>query len=286
MGRNMANYCDDDIIIIDSIKDLDTPRFARVDMNAVLVCTAGRAQFDLNGEATVLERNQLLLTPVNTTFSNFMFSPGFEFIILLMTNRILQSFLREKMSIWNEVLYVHKMHVLTLDDEQDMDYFTRFYGLLKLNYESQRHTMFRTEVMQAILRSGMLGLCGILKERIAEAPAAPAATQTHHLFQQFLDCLSSQHVKHRPVRDYASELCVTPKYLSAVCKRHSGKTANQWITEQVLEDIRFHLAETGLSVKEISNELGFANASFFGKFVSTHFGTSPAKLRQQLRHVE
>lgn len=280
-GRHIANYYDDDIIIIDNVKDLVAPKFARVDMNALLVCTAGKAQFDLNGSPMTLARNQLLLTPVNTTLSNFLFSADFEFIILLMTNRILLSFLREKMSIWNEVLYVHKLHVLSLNNKDDLEFFSHFYNLLKLNYETTRHRLFRTEVLQSLLRGGLLGLCGILKEMVDEAAPQPTM-RNNHIFQQFIDLLAATPVKHLPVNYYAQRLCVSPKYLSAICKRYSGKSANRWITEQVMEDIRFYITETEKSMKEISNELGFPNPSFFGKYVSIHFGLPPQQLRHHL----
>ncbi len=37
------------------------------------------------------------------------------------------------------------------------------------------------------------------------------------------------------------------------------------------------------SVKEISEQLGFANHSFFGKYVKAQVGTSPAEYRKRLR---
>jgi AraC-like DNA-binding protein len=76
-----------------------------------------------------------------------------------------------------------------------------------------------------------------------------------------------------------SQLCISPKYLTAVCKKNSGKTANEWITEQVLEDIRYYLKQTDLSIKQICDQLGFPNPSFFGKYVKDHFGMTPLKFR-------
>ena len=78
---------------------------------------------------------------------------------------------------------------------------------------------------------------------------------------------------------YASELCISPKYLTVVCKRNSGKTANEWITEQVLEDIRYCLKQTDLNIKQICARLGFPNSSFFGKYVKDHFGMTPMQFR-------
>ena len=106
-----------------------------------------------------------------------------------------------------------------------------------------------------------------------------AYTNNSH-FQRFLDLLHSINVKHHTVEWYANELCISPKYLSALCKKHSGKTANEWITEHVLEDIRFYLKQTDYSIKQICDILGFPNPSFFGKYVKDHFGQTPAHFRQ------
>ncbi len=86
-------------------------------------------------------------------------------------------------------------------------------------------------------------------------------------------------VKRQKVESYAKELCISPKYLTAVCKKNSGKTANEWITEHVLEDIRYYLKQTDLSLKQICDRLGFPNQSFFGKYVKDHFGMTPMEFR-------
>ena len=88
-------------------------------------------------------------------------------------------------------------------------------------------------------------------------------------------------MKHRTVEAYASELCISSKYLTAICKKQSGKTANDWIREQVLEDIRYYLLQSDLSIKQICDRLGFPNPSFFCKFVKDHFGMTPLQFRQQ-----
>ena len=78
---------------------------------------------------------------------------------------------------------------------------------------------------------------------------------------------------------YASELCVSAKYLSTICKRQSGKTAGEWITEHVMEDVRYYLKQTDMSIKQVSATLGFANSSFFGRYVRHHSGLTPMQLR-------
>ena len=78
---------------------------------------------------------------------------------------------------------------------------------------------------------------------------------------------------------FANQLCITPKYLTVTCKKNSGKTANQWITEYTLADIAFYLKSTDMPIKEVATQVGFPNASFFGKFVKDHFKMSPKRYR-------
>ena len=49
------------------------------------------------------------------------------------------------------------------------------------------------------------------------------------LFMRFLTLVQENCRECREVAWYASELCVTPKYLSAICQKITGKSALHWI---------------------------------------------------------
>lgn len=274
------DYCDEDVLMIDSVKMLTEPIPTRLQMNMVSFCYKGKVQFELNGKPLLFGENQMLLCPSNVSFSNFMMSPDFEFKAIFVTNRILQSFLREKMNIWTELLYIHKMHVITINPDE-ISFLVRFYELLGMCISDNKDNIYKVEIVQSLLRAAFLGMCGALKSLLPEkSDDKTNARQTENLFMQFLELLNTSHVKHRPVEYYASELCISPKYLSVICKNNSGKTANEWIREHVLEDIRYYLRNTDYSIKEICNQLGFPNPSFFGKYVKEHFGVTPAQFRR------
>lgn len=277
----VVDYSDDDIIIIDNIKKLAEPNPTRIRMNLIAVAKQGKAQVFLNGQTLTFGENQLLLCPPNTTFTDFMFSPDFEFKAIFLTNRIIQSFLREKMNIWNEVMYINKMHVVTLEP-RDIDFMFYFYNALRLLIDAPSdYYLYRTECIQALLRGAILGLCGVLKV-VMNGKASTDISHSNSLFQQFIDLVNSGRSKANTVEAYASKLCISPKYLSAICKKNSGKTASEWIREHILEEIRYYLKQTDLPMKQIADELGFANPSFFGKYVKEHFGMTPLQMRQSV----
>lgn len=273
-------YSDSDIVIIDSIQKFAEVSAAHVSMNAIAICTQGKVQGTLNGQAIELHKNQVAIIPQNVIITDPMFSPDLELKAMFFTNSILQTFLREKRNIWNDVVYVRRMHVITMEDI-DMQFYTNFYEMLRLCYDKRVDHPFRTDVIQSLLRGAFLGLCGALKQRMLNDNISIDAHKTNNHFQSFLDLLHSTDIKHHSVEWYASQLCISPKYLSALCKKNSGKTASEWITEHVVEDVRYFLKQTDYSIKQICNFLGFPNTSFFCKYVKDHLGMTPAQFRIQ-----
>lgn len=276
----VVDYSDDDIIIIDNIKQLAEPNPTRIRMNVIAIAKTGKAQISFGDQSVTIGENQLLMCPSNTVFTDFMFSPDFEFRAIFLSNRILQSFLREKMSVWNETLYINKMHVLTMEP-RDVNWMFYIYNALRMLIDAPENTyLYKTECIQGLVQCAILGLCGVLKTMM---PATDATGKSHasSIFQQFLNLVHSNKSKSRTVEDYASELCISPKYLSVICKKSSGKTANEWIREHTLEEIRYYLKQTDLPIKQVADQLGFANPSFFGKYVKEHFGMTPIQFRQK-----
>ena len=272
-------YSDNDIVIIDSVQKFAEISTAHVAMNAIFICMQGKVQGTLNGQPMELHKNQVAIIPQNVFIADPMISPDLNLKAMFFTNSILQSFLRDKMNVWNDVVYVRRMHVITLEDV-DLQFYTNFYEMLRLCFDKRINYPFQTDVIQSLLRGGVLELCGALKQRMLNDNIPTNAHINNNNFQHFLDLLHTIDVKHHTVEWYANELCISPKYLSALCKKNSGKTANEWITEHVLEDIRYYLKQTDYSIKQICDLLGFPNPSFFGRYVKDHFGQTPAYFRQ------
>jgi len=201
------DYLDDDIIMIDNVKMLSEPSATRMQMNAFVVCYAGRAQFELNGVTKKLSANQALICPPNTVFSNFLLSPDLDLKMIFLTDRILHSFLREKMNIWTRALYISRLHIFNIgqDQREGLELFNR---MLNLNLNTQIDHPYRTDIMQSLLRVAVLGICGTLEMMLKkgdyslladeqlppnEATFGPAVVRTSSqvLFQRFLNMLNN-----------------------------------------------------------------------------------------------
>lgn len=273
-------YSDNDIVIVDSIQQFATISEAHVQMTSIAICISGRVHGLMDGIPLELRQNQVAVIPAHKTITDLMVSPDFNIKAMFCSDRLLQGFLRDKMSIWNEVMYIRRIHVINLNDE-DFRFYTSFYDMLRLCMEKAEDTPFRTDVIQSLVRCALLGLCGALRQQLSSVTHLPTHVNTgSYHFQRFLDMLHSGEVKYRPVSDYAGKLCISPKYLTVICKQQSGKTAGAWITEMVMNDIVYYLKQTDLTVTQIADRLGFPNASFFCKYVKAHYGMTPVQLRE------
>ncbi len=272
------DYFDNDIMVVDSIQQFAEISAAHVSMNAIAICTQGRVQGVMNGKPIELHENQVAVIPKNIMVTDVMVSPDFNMKAMFLTNRILQSFLREKMNVWNDMMYVYRRHIAMIEDDE-LRFYTHFYDMLTLTIARGKDNPFFTDIVQSLLRSAILGLCGAMKQMMPTPEKGHDVSSSDGYFQRFLDLLHTCEVKHRPVEAYANDLCISAKYLTAICKKNSGKTANEWITEHVVEDIRYYLKHTDLSHKQICDRLGFPNPSFFCKYVKDHFGMTPLTFR-------
>lgn len=100
------------------------------------------------------------------------------------------------------------------------------------------------------------------------------------LFSKFRKLLSQNYMMERKLQFYADQLHVTPKYLSADVKKHTGKPAGEWIDETVSLEAKVLLQNKLLTVSQVSIKLNFPDQSTFGKFFKTNTGLSPLDYRK------
>ena len=271
-------YLDKDIVLVDSIQKYVEVSSAHLSMNVIVFCIKGKIQALMNGQRLNLQEGEIAIVPPNVTVTDIMISPDFNLKAMFFTNRILQSFLREKINVWNDMMYIHRQYVFPLSDDH-IDLYNHLYDMLLLSFSQKFNSSYHTDIIQSLFQAVILVCCGMLEQNlVSDSNVRHEKTADYH-FKRFLDLLNASPYKRRSVASYANELYISPKHLTAIVKKCSGKTANQWIKERLLEEIRFYLKQTDLSIKQVSDKLDFPNPSFFGKYVKEHLGMTPGEFR-------
>lgn len=283
--KDTLKYISKDLVIMDKVHLAPKTKSAKSQHNIIVVCIEGRIMVDINGETVMMNKRDVVMVPPGAIIDNYLISPDFECKMFCLSNSILQSILHSDMNIWTRALYINKMKRVTISD-YDEQLFDLYYQLVikKLNDPKEP---FKHEIVETIIKGIIYEICGDILG--IEAPVKQESNPyrkyrtSEKLFNDFLELLGSTEVKKHPVRWYASQLLVSPKYLATVCKEQSGKNPLDWIQEGVQEDIRHCLCDTGMPLKEVSDRLGFPNTSFFGKYIREHFGCTPLELRNNVK---
>jgi len=103
-----------------------------------------------------------------------------------------------------------------------------------------------------------------------------------------LEALLDEHFKSKrlaengipTVQFVASELHLSPNYLSDMLRVQTGQTTQQHIQNRVVEKAKELLSSTSMSVSEIAYQLGFEHSQSFHRLFKNHTSVSPLEFRQ------
>jgi len=161
--------------------------------------------------------------------------------------------------------------------ENDYQRFGALFSELKLEYEQTVGDPFRQEIMRNLLRSILLRA-----ERL-KANQAPSTTLAYyHDFIRFKDRVEDDFNRTRNVVDYAQALGYSPKKLNQLSRLVLNKSAKAFIDERVLLEIKRLLAHSDLSIKEITEHIGFDEPTNLVKFFKRHTQQTPSMFRDGL----
>ncbi|WP_454060411.1 helix-turn-helix domain-containing protein [Elizabethkingia ursingii] len=136
---------------------------------------------------------------------------------------------------------------------------------------------FHKEIIHGIVYS-MLNIIGSLYDHTDQH----SASSTNKLNLRFRKAVSQHAIKERDLGFYADLLHIHPKYLSKVIRAETGRTASEWIQQQVILEAKILLQKANLSIKDVSELLHFPEQSTFGKYFKKYAGKSPNEYRDSL----
>lgn len=276
----LLEYKDDDIAFHTDIRHLPLDGGAiRTDMFVLVACLHGKLCLDINMVGYTLPPNNLLVCRPNDIIDNVMLSPDFKGGLLCLSQSGFLSQLADS-ELWDRAFHIDDNRMMCIGEENIR--LISLYGELLQTKIRAKKTFYNREILMSIVKAVLYEVLDYAGD--AGYPSNSGMQRRQEvLFRRFLKLISNSRVKDRHVAWYADKLCVTPKYLSAICRRECGRTAIDLVNEYVINDIKYWLKNSDRSVKEIAAILGFPNISFFGKYCRTHIGASPTKLKKRLR---
>lgn len=167
----------------------------------------------------------------------------------------------------NPVLQLEKeeQHVI----EHDFDEIFRRY--------SMRYDHFHGDIMMNVVQTLFIDLYETHARRTKDTDISAL---TASIMRKFITMLESgDYKKNREVSYYAEKLYVTPKYLSELCKKVSGYSANFWINRFTTIELSRLLKDKSIQLIDIAEMFNFSSQSHFSRYVERYLGAYPSSFR-------
>ena len=241
----------------------------------------GKVTISIDGKRYTITRNKLLILMPNTTMGSYNWSDDFVGKALAFSLKTIENSIYLHRKIWDNLTYLHQHPVVPLTAE-DLQVFRHYYGIVTSH--NTIDPVYRHEIITHQIKSIIYEYLSIIDRIMTEKGLTVTKymqTSNADLYRRFLELLAFSQGRMRKVAQYAEQLCVTPKQLSAAVKTVSGRTAIDWITENTVKSITNELLYTQKSASKIAEELDFPTLSFFGKFFKQHTGFSPRAYREK-----
>ncbi len=248
----------------------------RVNFIAYVIVLEGSLTLELNTVPYQLEKNCSLFVDRKMVVTGVKHSDDFRCVICALSTDIGFSFFNK--SLMQSVMHLLANPVITMNQDE-VDLMLKYYELLVFKMDHPEMN-FARETVRDIIRCFAYDLLSNITKHFNQGDGDDMLRQSDRIFRKFMLLLAENSNVNRSVKSYADELCVSPKYLTSVCRKHSDSTASELIATSVMSRVKQLLLYSDLSIKEVAGEMGFDNLSFFGKYVKKHLGLSPNHYRK------
>lgn len=268
---------DRDILVTAELgKDLKLSDFSQ-DYFTHILCHGGMGQFQLEGKKYQIQKNDLVIWLPGTQVNGAMFSPDFQANYFFVSFDLMSKNNPDIGWAIKGFLYSKKNPVLPLSEVFAEKCQRNFFSIQE-KFEDRTHR-FRTEIVNLQLQIFVMEMWNIFADQME---LRFKSTEKSSLFERFLQLVQKHCLEHREVEFYSDLLAITPKYLTEVCKKASGKTASEWIQNYTVQRLIILLKNPNLTFTEIADTLHFSSQSFFSRYVKKTLGVSPSEYRQRM----
>ena len=264
----------DGIVFADTWQEISSLQYAGRVIH--ILCRKGNMGFTFQDTHYNISSGDYVILPNATLASDFSASDDFQGILMNLSEAFVTSIaIRSNYGIIGH-LSLLRNPVMKLS-KRDFRICEAALQYLRMRMEDETH-FFREELLGSLLTAHILDLYDIHARSYKDLQVSECITS---LLRSFIELLyNGEYVRNRDLEFYASRLCITPHYLSEICKKVSGKPASYWIDRFTIQEITRLLRQKELSLTEIAERMNFSSVSYFSRYVQKRINMSPSEYRK------
>ncbi len=280
-GDNTVMY-NNELFLSDTFSSIDTSELQewknkrhpyKIDFAISIFCQKGELSVRLNLSEYTIKANELLILNPKSIGELLSISEDCQMFIIALTDNFypIDRISGHMPSILN---MANRNPVLDLSETE----FQELKHIYIKMYEklSDPDFILKKEIVSDYIN---IMFCNIYQKihKYESDPVYSADKRQTKILNKFLELVQANCTVEREIPFYADKLCLSPKYMSQVIHKISGRHASQWIREFVILEAKALLKSGNYTVQQVADKLNFSNASFFGKYFKAATGTTPRK---------
>lgn len=129
------------------------------------------------------------------------------------------------------------------------------------------------------LKAFFIGFHEYLQRNPRTTKSNGESPRMREMFNRFMMLVERDYKLSRDVAYYASQMNITPKYLTLIVRQMTHETPKHIIDHYTILQLKLLLTASRQSVKEIAWEYHFNDVSFFCRYFKRHTGLTPMEIR-------
>ena len=276
MKEEMEHTDFDGIIFADTLQEFSTLRYAGRVIH--ILCSGGNMGFTFQDIRYNIAAGDYVILPNAILVSDFSDSEDFQGILMSLSDAFVTSIaIRSNYGIIGHLsLLQNPVMKLSFHDFQVCE---QAMQCIWKRLRDKEH-LFREELMGSLLTVHILDLYDI---HARSQNNTQVSEHTTSLLRKFIELLyDGEYIRNRDLDFYASRLCITPHYLSEICKKVSGMPATYWIDRFTLQEVTRLLRQKELSLTTIAERMNFSSVSYFSRYVKKRMKVAPSEYRSNM----
>lgn len=244
---------------------------------AIIICRSGKANIQVN-----FDDWQLFKGAVITIFPND--------VIRLMPDETEEPFLVEMLQYDAAMLREASLqleHTVYEQLRQDRcrqdspivtDIINNMFRLLHVYFDQVGCTCI-SQLVLLQLKAFFIGFHEYLQRNPRTTKSKGESPRMREMFNRFMMLVERDYKLSRDVAYYASQMNITPKYLTLIVRQMTHETPKHIIDHYTILQLKLQLTASRQNVKEIAWEYHFNDVSFFCRYFKRHTGLTPMEIR-------
>lgn len=244
----------------------------RLTEGRILFFRSGTCRLRVNLKELTLTEGQLIVASPGSVFEFVELSAETDLSMLAFPNELMEGWFKD------ELIQTYQQGRLFINITATDDFSNRFEKIFNLIWDIVHDNDYSKDDIRSLIILLIHQINSFQKKE--EKNNHIHSTRQEDYFNGFLSLINQHSTKERSVSFYADKLCITPRYLSTLIKKESGRTVMDWINEATIQEIKLQLRHSDKMVYQIADEMNFPNSSFFTKYFKRLTGMTPKEYRE------